>query len=124
MYIIRKEFACSSAHKLSGLPPEHPCSRPHGHNYIIVAELSSVKLNAIGFVQDYRELDDIKKWIDDTMDHRDLNQIFVFNPTAENMAKHIFDKFKDSHPLLSAIEVSETPKTNARYTPDHDGTIL
>lgn len=120
MYIIRKEFHCSSAHQLSGLPEEHPCSRPHGHNYIIVAELSSAKLNAIGFVQDYRELDDIKKWIDDVMDHHDLNQAFVFNPTAENMAKHIYNKFKGSHPLLSAIEVSETPKTNARYTPEYE----
>ena len=120
MYTIRKEFHCSCAHKLDGLPPEHPCSRLHGHNYIIVAELSLPNTNSIGFVIDYRELEDIKKFVDDVMDHRYLNEVFVFNPTAENMAKHIYCKFKSIYPMLSAIEVSETPKTEARYSPNYD----
>ena len=120
MYIIRKEFHCSSAHQLTGLAPEHPCSRVHGHNYIIVAELQTLKPNAVGFVEDYRALDDIKKYIDDVMDHKLLNDVFIFNPTAENMAKHLYEHFKRIHPLLCAIEVSETPKTNCRYTPDYD----
>jgi len=120
MYIIRKEFHCSSAHQLLGLAPEHPCSRVHGHNYIIVAELQTTRLNDVGFVEDYRALDDMKKYIDDVMDHQNLNEVFIFNPTAENMAKHLYEYFKRLHPLLSAIEISETPKTNCRYTPNYD----
>ena len=111
---IKKEFHFSSSHQLSGLDENHPCSRLHGHNYIIVVKLAG-ELNEIGFVQDYRELDSIKKWIDKTLDHRHLNDIFKFNPTAENMAKFIYDKFVIKYPLIVSVSISETPKTWATY---------
>jgi len=120
MYTISKEFHFSASHILEGLPVEHPCSRLHGHNYIVRAEFSATKLNAIGFVVDYRDLEPIKKYLDEQFDHRHLNDRMSCNPTAENMAKLIFNTFKQQFPTLSAIEVSETPKTNARYTPDYD----
>ena len=120
MYIIRKEFHFSASHQLAGLPPEHPCSRVHGHNYIVVVELTSLKLNDVGFVIDYRELEPMKRQIDDHFDHMHLNDCMKQNPTAENLAKLIFNWFQTSYPQLSAVEVSETPKTNARYTPDYD----
>ena len=31
--------------------------------------------------------------------------------------ERFFDKFKEQFPELSAIEMSETPKTNCRYEP-------
>lgn len=118
MYKITKEFHCCCSHQLSGLPETHPCSRMHGHNYIIKAELKSDTLNEVGFVKDYRELDPIKKFVDNVMDHQHLNDVFPLdNPTAENMAKILYDHFKTIIPQLSAIEISETPKTNARYEP-------
>jgi 6-pyruvoyltetrahydropterin/6-carboxytetrahydropterin synthase len=117
MYTIRKEFACSCGHQLVGLPEEHPCSRPHGHNYVITVELKAKTLNGVGFVKDYRELDHIKKFIDEQMDHRNLNDVFPFNPTAELLAKHLFDIFIEKTNWLVAVEVSETPKTHARYEP-------
>lgn len=115
MYYIRKEFSCCSAHHLEGLPDGHPCQNLHGHNYLVVVELKSKKLNDVGFVEDYRALDDIKKFIDTQMDHKDLNEVFKFNPTAENLARHLFDVFKASHKALHAVEISETPKTTARF---------
>lgn len=118
MYKISKQFAFSASHILEGLPENHPCSRLHGHNYIITLHLKSAALNAAGFVRDYRELDKIKKYIDDTLDHRHLNDILPFNPTAENMAKYLFDLFKADIPELYAVEVSETPKTTAIYELD------
>ena len=33
MYTIAKTFYFSASHVIGGLPPEHPCSRLHGHNY-------------------------------------------------------------------------------------------
>lgn len=117
MYTIRKEFACSCMHFLVGLPEEHPCARHHGHNYVIVVELKSETLNKVGFVKDYGELKPIKDWIDEKMDHRPLNDVFPFNPTAEKIAAHLFELFKPEHPALCAVEVSETPKTMARYEP-------
>jgi len=117
MYIIRKEFAFSAGHHLEGLPPEHPCSETHGHNYIVTAEFRSTKLNKVGFVIDYRALAPIKNYIDTVLDHKDLNKVLSFNPTAENLAKHLYTEFKFSKKFhqLHAVEISETPKTMARY---------
>ena len=121
MYIIRKEFHFSASHQLNGLPKTHPCSRLHGHNYVITVELKSDQLNVVGFVKDYRELDVIKDWIDSTLDHEHLNSVLSFNPTAENMANFFYHTFIEllpqSNSWISAVEVSETPKTMARYEP-------
>lgn len=115
MYKISKEFAFSASHILEGLHESHPCSRLHGHNYVITVHLRAKELNAVGFVKDYRELDEIKRYIDDKLDHRHLNEIFSFNPTAENMAKFLYDTFSQNIPEIYAVEVSETPKTTAIY---------
>ncbi len=118
MYKISKQFSFSASHILEGLSLEHPCSRMHGHNYVVTVHLKSEQLNEVGFVKDYRELDNIKKYIDDTLDHRHLNDVFNFNPTAENIAKHLYDIFKIEVPQLYAVEVCETPKTSAIYEAD------
>lgn len=115
MYKISKEFHFSASHQLQGLPEDHPCTRLHGHNYLVKVECSSEHLHQPGFVIDYRELEPIKRYIDDKLDHRHLNDVFDFNPTAELMAKFLFTEFKKLIPEVSAVEISETPKTNARY---------
>lgn len=115
MFKISKEFHFSASHRLDHLPEEHPCHRLHGHNYIIIIELYSPTLNKIGFVKDYRELDFIKKWIDDNLDHRHLNDIFPVAPTAEYMAEYLYKQFKNILPELYSIGVKETEKTIAVY---------
>lgn len=115
MFKIRKEFHFSASHSLCDLPETHPCSRVHGHNYVVTVELKSLTLDKVGMVVDYRVLDPIKKFIDSELDHRHLNDVLPFNPTAENMAGYLFELFKTEFPQLSALEVSETPKTSARY---------
>lgn len=120
MYRIRKEFHFSASHQLMGLPTDHPCSRVHGHNYIITVELCDIRLNEVGFVTDYRALEPIKKFIDETLDHRHLNDLMAINPSAENIAKWLYEIFHGTFPQLSAIEVSETEKTTARYEPTYD----
>jgi 6-pyruvoyltetrahydropterin/6-carboxytetrahydropterin synthase len=121
MYTIAKEFTFSASHELRGLPDGHPCSRTHGHNYVVTVELKARTLDGTGFVFDYRKLDPIKKFIDSKLDHQHLNNAIPFNPTAENIAKFLFDYcvelLEDSSPdvFMSAVSVSETPKTTARY---------
>lgn len=133
MYTISKEFHFSASHILYGLEDGHPCGRMHGHNYVVVVELQSQSLNKTGFVKDYRELDPIKKFIDEELDHKHLNNIldpfaieeqdraprslFPGNPSAENMARVLFDVFQHLVPdvKISAVIVKETPKTAARY---------
>lgn len=115
MYKISKQFAFSASHILEGLPEDHPCSRLHGHNYIVTVYLKADTLNEVGFVKDYRELSLIKKYIDDNLDHRHLNDVFTVNPTAENMARELYTIFVKEIPQIYAVEVSETPKTSAIY---------
>jgi 6-pyruvoyltetrahydropterin/6-carboxytetrahydropterin synthase len=115
MFIIRKEFSFSAGHCLLNLPQDHPCVRNHGHNYVVIVELRANALDKIGFVMDYRDLDTIKEYLDKAFDHKFLNDFCTFNPTAENIALHLYAIFKEQFPLLYAIEVCETPKTMARY---------
>ncbi len=118
MYKISKQFSFSAAHMLHGLPEGHPCSRMHGHNYVVTVHLRSEKLNDTGFVKDYNELRVVKEYIDKQLDHRNLNDIMSpLNSSAENLAKMLFDVFKPEIPELYAVEVSETPKTSAIYEP-------
>ncbi|MCC8146414.1 MAG: 6-carboxytetrahydropterin synthase QueD [Bacteroidales bacterium] len=119
MYKISKEFAFSASHILNLLEKDHPCARMHGHNYIITVHLKSETLDKFGFVKDYNELKVIKEFIDETLDHRHLNDIIPGHPTSENIAKFIYDKFKPVIPELYAIEVSETPKTSCLYEPEY-----
>jgi 6-pyruvoyltetrahydropterin/6-carboxytetrahydropterin synthase len=120
MYKISKQFAFSASHILEGLPDEHPCARLHGHNYVVTLHLRAKRLNETGFVIDYHDLDFVKEYINLHIDHRHLNDVFGFNPSAENIAKHLFDLFKEKFPLLYAVEVSETPKTSAVYETDSE----
>ncbi|KHQ49696.1 MULTISPECIES: 6-carboxytetrahydropterin synthase QueD [Mameliella] len=117
MFRIRKEFHFSASHQLAHLPAGHQCARLHGHNYIVVVELAADALNADGFVRDYHDLKPLKVYIDDTFDHRHLNDVLDVPSTAENMAKHFFDWCKARWPEVSAVLVSETPKTWAEYRP-------
>lgn len=118
MLTISKEFHFSAAHQLFGLYEGHPCSRMHGHNYILRVFLRG-EPNEVGFIQDYNELKVIGDYVNNVLDHKLLNDVFpMHNPTVENMAPLIFDYLKISFPLLYAIELSETPKTNCRYEPE------
>lgn len=95
---------------------EHQCARLHGHNYTVEVELRDNDLCDVGFVRDYNELNYIKQWLDTQLDHRHLNDVLVGNPTAENMARIMYYKFKPMFPQLHAVHVSETNKTWASYT--------
>lgn len=118
MFTIEKEFGFSASHKLIGLPSDHQCSRLHGHNYAVILTLKSETLNDVGFVRDYRELDAVKEWLNSTFDHRHLNDCVSFNPTAENLAKFIFEQYRTFLPELISVTVKETEKTRATYEPE------
>ena len=118
MYIISKEYHFSASHQLHDLPEDHPCHRLHGHNYVVEVELQSKTLNQYGFVRDYRELDELKIFIDEKLDHRHLNDILGDdNVTAENLAKYLYDWCKSRWAEVSAVCVCETPKSRATYRP-------
>lgn len=118
MYTITKEFHFSASHQLHGLPEDHQCARLHGHNYVVVIELRAAELNAHGFVRDYLDLAEFKRYVDETLDHRHLNDVLGDDcVTAERLAKHFHDWCHARWPEVAATKVSETPKTWAEYRP-------
>jgi len=120
MFRITKEFHFSASHQLTELPADHQCARLHGHNYIVEVELSASDLDENGFVRDYHELTPLKRYIDDELDHRHLNDVLGHNRvTAEFLARHLYDWCKARWQEVSAIRVSETPKTWAEYRPGY-----
>lgn len=114
---ISKQFHFSASHVLDKLPSWHKCARMHGHNYVVVMELSAHPddLTEAGFVRDYGDLDRFKTWVDETLDHRHLNEVMGISTSAENMALWIFSRWTEQYPELTAVWVSETPRTWAVY---------
>ncbi|MCF8495712.1 MAG: 6-carboxytetrahydropterin synthase QueD [Alphaproteobacteria bacterium] len=118
MYRIAKSYHFSASHVLPGLAEDHPCSRLHGHNYVVEVELAAETLNGTGFVRDYRELDALKDYIDQKIDHRHLNDVLGEDKTsAECIARHFYDWCKKRWPEIQAVRVSETPRTWAEFRP-------
>ncbi len=117
MYTIIKQFSFSASHVLDHLSEGHPCARLHGHNYIVELVLQSTELNADGFVRDYNHLAPFKHLIDEKLDHRHLDDVIDDPSTAENLARFLYEFAKGMWPEVTAVRVSETPKTWAEYRP-------
>lgn len=108
MYEVRKRIEVSAAHKLA-LDYESKCTNLHGHNWIIDVYLRSEMLNNNGMVMDFTQ---IKKKIQDKFDHKVINEVVSFNPTAENMAKYICDELA---PYCYRVDVQESIDNIASY---------
>lgn len=115
MFIISKRFHFSASHVLDSLPDVHQCSRMHGHNYIVEIVLQSETVDEHGFVVDYLQLQPFKAYLDNELDHRHLNDVLPFSPTAENLAWHLYKLAKQHWWQVTAVRVSETPNTWAEY---------
>lgn len=108
MYRIKKRLEISGAHCLS-LNYESKCRELHGHNWIIDVYMRSKELNENGMVYDFTH---IKRKIVDKLDHKHLNSIFDFNPTAENIAKWICEELGEK---CYKVSVQESKGNVAEY---------
>lgn len=111
MYRIQKRLEISGAHSLT-LDYESKCSNLHGHNWIVYIWLQSKKLDNNGMILDFTV---IKKKILEKLDHKNLNDIFDFNPTAENIAKWICDELGEK---CYKVTVQESEGNIAEYERD------
>lgn len=107
MYTVTKRLEISAAHKLT-LDYPSPCTRLHGHNWIIEITCQAKELNEQGMVVDFKH---IKSTIECELDHRCLNNVLPCNPTAENIAKWICDKI----PNCVRVKVQESEGNVAIY---------
>jgi 6-pyruvoyltetrahydropterin/6-carboxytetrahydropterin synthase len=115
VYRISKQFQFSASHILEGLPDEHPCSRLHGHNYSVELVLESETLSDVGFIVDYNELKEFDDLLRERYDHRHLNDVVSFQPSAELLARHFYLMAKERWPQLVRTRLSETGTTLAEY---------
>lgn len=107
MYYVIKRLEISSAHALT-LSYESKCETLHGHNWIVKIYCKSETLNADGMVTDFTH---IKKDIEGALDHKNLNEVLPFNPTAENIARWICDRVDNAY----RVEVWESEMNMAAY---------
>lgn len=110
MYYVKKRLEISAAHRLS-LSYESKCTELHGHNWIVSVECKSETLNKDGMVTDFTH---VKEMVQKRLDHTVLNDIFPFNPTAENIAKWIVDTVPNAY----RCEVQESEGNTAIYERD------
>ena len=108
MYYISKRMEIAGAHNLE-LDYESKCSNLHGHNWIVTVYCRSDELNQNGMIIDFKH---IKQAISDKLDHKYINDIVDFNPTAENMAKWICDQIGDK---CYKVSVQESEGNIATY---------
>jgi 6-pyruvoyltetrahydropterin/6-carboxytetrahydropterin synthase len=93
----------------------------HYHNWIVTAEVGSEKLNDMAVVMDFHEL---KKLVDNIVagfDNKPINEIPCFqqnNPSAENVARYIYDKLKTELPesvKIRSVNVVEQTGCSAKF---------
>lgn len=101
MYYVIKRFEIAGSHQLK-LSYSSQCTNIHGHNWIVTVHCAAEQLNADGMVIDFKH---IKETIADRLDHRHLNDVLPFNPTAENIARWIVEQIPQCY--KASVQESE-----------------
>ena len=110
MYKIVKRIEISASHNLK-TSYDSLCNQLHGHNWIITIYCQSKELDENGMVEDFSA---IKSLINRQLDHKYLNDVLPFNPTAENIAGWICEQI----PTCYKVEVQESENNTAIYEKD------
>ena len=111
------------------------CRHLHGHNGRVEIELSAARLDRRGIVRDFEEIKrTIQRWIDTMLDHTMLLRkddpvakplsrrgerilLLPINPTAEMIAKLIFEEAKRLRFPVTSVRMWETDDSFATYRP-------
>jgi len=125
---ITKQFKAEVAHRLVDSYSVN-CQSIHGHSYLFRVTLESEHLDSTGMVMDFGEVKERLGSLIDSWDHsfmfntndklknhylsmlavEPLRMIEVdYNPTAENMAYHIFRSCVKASLPIKHVEVQET----------------
>ena len=91
----------------------------HGHNWKVKVTVSAQKLDEIGVVMDFHELERRVNAIVEPMHNQNLNDLAPFksiNPSTENVAVHIAQKLDLPQGVkLESVEVWETSENSAVF---------
>jgi 6-pyruvoyltetrahydropterin/6-carboxytetrahydropterin synthase len=131
MFRVTREITFCYGHRL--LNYDGKCRHLHGHNGKAVLTLEAPALDSLGMVMDFSQIKRaVQTWIDDNLDHRMLlhrddpvlpflhhqrEPVFVMdvNPTAENIAKLIFDFAAGQGFPVVEVRLWETESCYATY---------
>lgn len=120
MYELTIESQFDSAHNLRGY--EGQCENLHGHTYKVQVCYRGSELNKLDMLIDFKELKAALSEIISYLDHHYLNDLPEFqaeNPTAERIAKFIYEDMKKRlGDGISKATVWETPTSSASYFED------
>ncbi|MBI4679477.1 MAG: 6-carboxytetrahydropterin synthase [Elusimicrobia bacterium] len=130
-YTVTRRVRFCYGHRLLG--HKGKCRHLHGHNAVAEVALRRRALDRYGMVVDFEEIErQVQAWVDDEMDHRsllnsrdplvkllrDLGLPVVAlrgNPTAENLAKLIFDFAQGKGLPVASVKVWESRDSAAEY---------
>lgn len=131
MYQVTREIRFCYGHRLLNYAGK--CRHLHGHNGRAVITLASGQLDALGMVMDFSTIKQVvSAWIDEQLDHKMLlhkddpalpwlrqqgEPIFVMdeNPTAENIARLIYDFTAAQGFPVVQVQLWETDDSHATY---------
>jgi 6-pyruvoyltetrahydropterin/6-carboxytetrahydropterin synthase len=131
MFTVSREINFCYGHRL--LHYSGKCRHLHGHNGRAVLLLEASKLDSHGMVLDFTEIKNVLgRWIDENLDHRMILErsdpavpklealgepmlLMDAAPTAENIARLIFDEaVRRGFPVVE-VRMWETPHCCAAY---------
>jgi len=137
MYHITREIEFCYGHRL--LNYDGKCRHLHGHNGRAVIHLAGPSLDAQGMLVDFTEIKrKVQRWIDENLDHTMLlcredpllpflrergERVFEManNPTAENIARLIFEKTAEAGLPVVEVVLWETEKCCASFRDEARG---
>ncbi|WP_418792143.1 6-carboxytetrahydropterin synthase QueD [Phosphitispora sp. TUW77] len=123
MYEISAVSHFDAAHFLRGYAGK--CANIHGHRWKVAIKLTGSELDDMGILVDFMDVKQVLKEVTEIFDHKLINDIPPFdqlNPTAENIAKMIFDEMKtrlydrmQCQVNIAKVTVWESENTSAAY---------
>jgi 6-pyruvoyltetrahydropterin/6-carboxytetrahydropterin synthase len=123
MYEVSVDETFAAAHNLRNYHGK--CENLHGHNYQVRVTLAGMELDAAGLLYDFTFVKKAIQTVIRSLDHKYLNETPPFdslNPSAENIARFIYDETAKQLPASSngsgivRVTVWESDTTAATYT--------
>lgn len=119
MYTLSIMKEISAAHLLRDY--DGPCARIHGHNWKIRIEVRSGNVDDTGIAIDFMDIEKLLWQVIGRYDHRNFNEIAPFdriNPTAENIARFVYEEMKKLLPpgiSMQNVQLWETDNYRVCY---------
>lgn len=86
MFTLKLKHHFDAAHHLKN-PYSKECQGNHGHSFRVKVEIRVPEL-INNMVVDFKQL----KTIINLLDHKDLNKVLDFDPTAENITQYLYSE--------------------------------